>query len=187
MDKKSKAEQLFMLFILCIGIFGLLCVSGCGGGKSCERVKFKGENEEAGKMVSLSIPGCGGCLSPETGCNSVLWAQSCKISAGCLKDGKEMGKENTSMQLLGVNVKYYGSDCMGCGKDEKDAYVGCMHMQDQEEGNLTGCFYQTCGEEEMLYHDDVGTGCVKSEGRGYKALQLLEFLHFMEIDEELER
>lgn len=186
MDRKTKAEQIFMLLILCVGIMGLLCVSGCGGGKSCEKVKFEKANEDIGKMVSLSVPGCGGCLSPETGCNSVLWAQSCKVSAGCFEDDEGVGKENASMRLVGVNIKYYGSDCIGCGRDEKNAYGGCISTG-KGEGKMTGCFYRTCGEEKMFYYDNVGTGCAKTEGRGYEALHLLELLRFVEIYKEMGR
>ena len=184
MDKKTKAEQIFMLLILCVGIFGLLCINGCGGGKSCEKVKFEKVNGEIAKMASLSVPGCGGCLSPEAGCNSALWAQSCKISVGCIKD--DVAEEvNTSMQLLGVNVKYYGSNCTGCGRDEKNAYGGCINVGEGDWKTM-GCFYRTCGEEKMLYHDNVATGCIKSQGTGYEALRLLELMRFAEIIKELE-
>ena len=117
MNRKKRVEQLFILTVMTMGCFGLLCVSGCGG-DGCECVKAGAEWDAETKVVGASIPGCGGLLSSGKGCDSPIWSQATKVMAGCSESGCVLGCDN----------QYFGEEkgCLGCSKsaDMKSCYSG---------------------------------------------------------------
>lgn len=131
-NEKSKAEQLFMLLLLFAGLFGLLCLSGCGG-VSCETPKCgKGEPNELMTAKGISLPGCGGCLTPGKGCNCAIWPQSCKYVTSSLDDDQ-------GMSVTACDIRYYGGGCLGCNQNEKSCYYGCVNFEEDGESTLKVC------------------------------------------------
>ena len=149
---KTKAEQLFQLIIGAVMCLIVLCVTGCGG-NSCECVKVGCEDGRQG----ISVPGLGGCFSSGKGCDSCLWAQSCKWL--CVEDKqltKEVGeltKQNTC--ITACDVRYYDGSCLGCGNcfsgenpKEKSCVSGCgctedgkgLFYENDNKGCMFGCF-----------------------------------------------
>ena len=178
LNKKTKIEQLFILFILCIGCFSMLCITGCGK-KSCETFKCGINDSEQGAVASgISIPGCGGCLSSGRGCNSILWPQSCKISYGYSKDtyfDENDKKQHDNNMIFGCDTRYYGGGCLGCAQEEKSCYNGYIDFESQGERVMTGCFYGTSDSKEHLIGCANGCGgCVGSDGMGIEMLKELE-------------
>lgn len=176
MNRKSKIEQLFILLILCIGVFGVFALSGCGGGQSCETPKCGSEEFSDGEAKGVSIPGCGGCLSSGKGCNSCLWPQSCKISCGNWdeKNTDDGGTGKNIGSIKGCNTEYYGDGCLGCGQQEKACYLGYINMESDED-KLKGFFYGSTDNEEKIIGCSNGCGgCVADGGIGYQTLIELE-------------
>lgn len=173
---KSKIEQIFIMMLLFIGCLGVFTFTGCGGSKSCETIKCNAVNSDGKLAAGLSVPGCGGCLSSEKGCNSCLWAQSYKCAAG--SDRVEVGEEEDayirSTRVIGCDVRYYGAGCVGCGQKEKSSYIGCINHQDRGD-KTSGCFYGNSDKEEKLIGcSNGGGGCTGSNGIGKTELNLME-------------
>ena len=179
LNRKSKKEQVFLLLMMTIFVFGFMCVTGCGGSKkSCEKVKFSKKSEEDINFAGVSIPGCGGCLSSGRGCNSCLWAQSYKLSAACNEKSEELeGEEeetSNNYKVAGCHTTYYADSCGGCSQEEKHIYVGFLsaNMKGEE---MTGAFYTSPdGDESLLgYYNGCG-GCINSHGYGATMMEELE-------------
>nr|WP_300789166.1 hypothetical protein [uncultured Acetatifactor sp.] len=153
----NKFEQLFVLGIGCVSMLGLLCLSGCTG-CSIEMPQCGGINEEGGRFVGVSVPGCGGCLSSGKGCGSCLWSQAVKFFAGCIEDTGSTGETYT---YLGCDNEYYGG-C--CGRDEGACYGGFM-VQDIENWGIVWGDYSGGGEqkEHLLGVADGCAGCFTTE------------------------
>ncbi len=180
MNKKTKLEQFFILVIMCIGVFGIFALSGCGGGKSCETIKCGSEEYMGGTATGVSIPGCGGCLSSGKGCNSCLWPQSCKISCASWEgdentnSNEESSKDKASIK--GCDTRYYGDGCLGCGQREKTCYSGCINMTSGED-KVNGFFYGGTGREEKIIGCANGCGgCVADGNIGAEILDELEYV-----------
>lgn len=152
LNSKSKIEQLFIMMIICVGFIGVLCIGGCGG-KSCEGIDCGCDTGDNYAVAGISIPGCGGCLSSGKGCNSCLWAQSCKTVGGCFEDDTV----DSDVKFLGCDTRYYGDGCLGCAQNEKSWYVGFISDKEAEE-KYTGCFYGSTDKEEKTFA--CGNGCV---------------------------
>lgn len=148
----TKSEQIFQMIIGMILLFAVFCITGCGG-NSCECIGAKCDEIDDSKVKIISIPGCGGCLSSGKGCDSCLWAQSCKLV--CIDDNTEGGEGN----ITAVDVHYYGDGCLGCGQTEKGCVTGCidaegLHVvayENDEDGCLIGC-------------SDGCFGCISTDG-----------------------
>ncbi len=175
-NQKSKAEQIFLLCLLFVFAFGLLCVTGCDG-CDCETVQCGSEHWEGGSAAGISIPGCGGCLSYEKGCNSCLWAQSVKLMCVTDKEYHEGYEEVYSYNAC--DTRYYdGGDCAGCNQDEKSCYAGCVKEQVNAEDDSSdeldvGCFFNTCdGTEKYIGCENGCLGC----GDYYPGLYIYEGL-----------
>ena len=177
MNDKSKLEQFFILVIACIGMFGLFALSGCGGGKSCELPKYGSEEYMEGKATGISIPGCGGCLSPGKGCNSCLWPQSCKFSCGKWEKEYVDAKGNAvtdKANVKGCDTRYYGGGCFGCGQREKTCYSGCIDF-DSGENRVNGFFYGSSDNKEKIIGCANGCGgCIADNNIGAEILNELE-------------
>lgn len=149
----KKIEQLFVLGIGCIGILGLLCISGCGS-CSIEMPQFGGIDEDGVRAVGVSIPGCGGCLSSGKGCGSCLWSQAIKLSTGCVEE--ESDTEETS-KYLGCDNVYYG----GCGGRSEGTCYGGLAAQDIKNWGIVWGNYNYSGSGERKEHLlGVADGCV---------------------------
>ena len=165
-NQKSKAEQIFLLCLLFVFAFGLLCVTGCDG-CNCETVKCGSEHWEGGSAAGISIPGCGGCLSYKKGCNSCLWAQSVKLM--CVTDKEYHEGYEETYSYSSCDTRYYdGGDCAGCNQNErKNCYSACMKGQvDSEDGSEdeldVGCIYGACdGSGIFIGCVDGCFGCVE--------------------------
>ena len=179
MNKKSKKQQLFVLLMLCIGIFGVLCLTGCGGG-TCEKPKCNTEENTVGKVSGCSIPGCGGCLTPEKGCNTSCWAQSCKcisFSGNEEQQGENVDRENDKSQgcIKACDIKYYGDGCLGCGQKEKSCYYGVGEYKNGED-EKKGFFYGNSDGGNII---GCSGGCVSCIGTGKTQLESLNWLEFV--------
>ena len=157
-DKKSKPEQLFVLMLLTVACLGILALTGCGGNQSCETVQCGSIKDESYQISGLSVPGCGGCLDSGKGCDSCLWAQSCKeVSFKYIEAGV------TKMNGSGCDIQYYGSGCLGCGYDQKSCYSGCIKVTDDDDNSSTSVFYGNSDDgSHILTIGGDNNGCVKS-------------------------
>lgn len=150
----KKLEQLFLLSIMSIGAFSLLCLSGCGG-CSAECVKCGTYNAEEIFVTGISIPGCGGCLTPKKGCDSCLWPQSVKCTYGATDEG----------HFSGCDTRYYGNGCLGCGQIEKNTYLGT-----QKSNESCIVFYGESESEETIIGCIDGS-CIGCMGAGYEGFE----------------
>lgn len=150
-NQKSKAEQIFILCLIFVGAFGLLCVTGCDG-CSCETVKCGSEEWDGVEAKGISIPGCGGCITYERGCDSCLWAQSVKfVCANYDEEGEDMHDNEYEFKgnFSACDTRYYDGGCMGCDQSEENCYVGCTGYTHDSTDNKkdvvsSGCFYSSC-------------------------------------------
>ncbi len=165
LDNQPRGKQLCILLIIFTFLLGALCITGCAT-NSCEGVKCDSRNDEGYNVKGISIPGCGGCN--KKGCNSCLWARSCKLVAGSTDDSVE---EEDQFGATGCDIRYYGGGCLGCGTREKSCYYGCMKQE-----SAKGFFYgSTDGEEKLIGCMDNGCGgCIGSDGMGGQLIGILE-------------
>lgn len=171
LNKKSKGEQLFILIISCMALFGLLCVSGCGG-QSCETPQCGSRSEAGISAKGCSIPGLGGILSSGKGCNSPLWAQSCKTSCGTVKD--ETSDDGGC--IWACDTRYYGGGCgcLGCGQSDKSCYSSCVNWTEGDT-KAKGIFYGTSDSGEHVLGCYNGcAGCVGSDTEFLDVIRSLE-------------
>lgn len=165
---KSKGEQMFVMCMLFMLAFGILCITGCGGG-SCEKPKCACESVDDGSVKAVSVPGCGGCITPEKGCDSILWPQSCKVVT-MSNDGEDEGC------YLGCDIRYYGDGCLGCGQKEKSCYNGCVNIEGED--GAKGCFYGSTddNDETIIGCSKQESGCVNGNGWMGSLMREIEYL-----------
>ena len=165
MDKKNKSEQLFLLIIIGVVLFGAIVLTGCGG--KCERIRCESEEHNGIEEKVVSIPGCGGLLGCEKGCGSTLWAQSIRYVYAEMDDTYDLNGETRGGKgcVLGCDIRYLGDGCGGCGKTEKSSYTGFISLEGDGEG-MKGCFKGSSDSEEVFlgYFD---SGCVTCGEDGY--------------------
>lgn len=173
-NDKSKIEQIFMLIILEIVLFFMLCVSGCGGDSSCEGIGCVTKEIGDGTVDVVSVPGLGGICSSGKGCDSVLWAQSCKwIDGEWTVEETEESDYYEKADVSGCDVVYYGS-CLGCGTAKKSCYVAQVDVTINE-NSIKGLTYgMSEGDEKVIGSVNGASGCVESEGIGYYLINSIE-------------
>lgn len=144
LDSRTKGEQLFILLLMYVIFISGVCIAGCGG-QSCESLKYGSEEGDGFKAAGCSIPGFGGCLSFEKGCNSACWPQSCKISNGTYSG------EGTNDKgcVTSLDMRYYGDGCFGCGQSQKSCYVGLVNWN-IENMEAKGIFYGSSDKTEHV-------------------------------------
>ena len=171
-NEKNKAEHLFILMLMFAIAFGTLCITGCGG-NSCETIKCGSGEVYGGKATGISIPGCGGCITSGRGCDSCLWAQSCKFVS--LSD---TGEENSEGSFNGCDVRYYDGGCLGCGQQEKSCYAGCIkNSSDSASESMNGIIYGSSdGSENFIGCAGGCGGCVASDGVGAILIDEIEYV-----------
>lgn len=169
-NEKTKGEQLFILCMLFVLAFGLVCITGCGG-CSCETPQCASEEIEDMSFKAVSVPGCGGCITPEKGCDSILWPQSCKFMSFS-SDG-ESGEEGC---FVGCDIRYYGDGCFGCGQREQSCYSGCVDIEG--DSGMKGCFYGSTddNDETVIGCADGKSGCVDGRGSMARLIRNLEYI-----------
>lgn len=175
LDKKPKRQQLLLLLMMCVGIFSILCVSGCGG-KSCETIKYGKEGAQDETIKGCSIPGCGGILNSGRGCNSACWPQSCKyINYSNKETTKSNIDTNGYNSIKACDIKYYGGGCLGCNQQEKSSYFGFAKYTDStgDKNDVKGCFYGNSESGKMFGCVGGGVGCINT-GTGSDVLDFLE-------------
>ena len=183
MNNRPKIEQFFILLLLSIGCFGVFALTGCGDGRSCEKPVCGKEEykEDAGVMeaAGVSIPGCGGCLSPGEGCNDCLWAQSCKLVGGKYdyeNEAPDGSVVSSKGNMGGCDTRFYGGGCVKCDvclgyeQKEKAVYSGWISLDDAED-SYRGLFYGSTDDDEHL----IGcyNGCFGCFSTGTQELELL--------------
>ena len=62
MEREPRVKQFFVLILLSVFCFGLLCISGCGG-TSCETIKCGSYEDGDSYAKGISVPGCAGCYA----------------------------------------------------------------------------------------------------------------------------
>lgn len=140
MEKEMRMRQFFVLILLGVFAFGVLCMTGCGGA-SCETIQCGSFNEEGIDAKGISIPGCGGCLTSGRGCDSCLWSQSNKISCATIDDGSIVtgsAEKEEKMEFIGCDTRYYDGGCLGCGQSEKACYTGVYSHGSENWGIFVG-------------------------------------------------
>lgn len=168
MDQKSKLEQLFILVMIGVACLALFALTGCGG-NSCETVHCNSVSFEGGTAEGCSVPSCGGCLGCNSGCNSCLWAQSCKYVSF-----KESSDDDHSSKGGGCDVRYLGTSCLGCGADEKSCYSGCIQNKGAA-GTTTSVFYGDTDNGGYILRVGGGqTGCVEGGYNQFSELRKYE-------------
>lgn len=174
-NSKTKGEQIFLLCLIFICAFGLLCITGCGG-NSCETPKCQSDDTYGTNAKVISLPGCGGCMTSGRGCDSCLWAQSCKFISVSGVEESEVSKAKEDFK--GCDVRYYDGGCLGCGYEEKSCYSGWIKIEsDSEDKFMNGIIYGTSDGSEK-YIGCVGGcgGCVGTNGLGREFLQRIEYM-----------
>ena len=177
MRNKSRIKDFFTLTLISIFCFGVLCLSGCGG-TSCETIQCGSYDEEEGQAAGVSIPGCGGCITPGKGCDSCLWSQSIKISSVSMVDGSRVTnnlQENEEIKFIGCDGRYYDGGCLGCGQAEKSCYAGAYTKNSENWGLFAG---STDSEEKYLGCSNGCAGCFSIEdpvlGESLQTIEILE-------------
>lgn len=167
--KKSKMECIFLLCLMGVISFSLLCVTGCGDTSSCEKVKYGNLSDETGTTLGLSIPGCGGCLG--CACGSCLWPQALKCSLAT-------DKEEGSTYLLFDNV-YYSVGCLG--NLESNSFYSGIFFQDKDN------FVAFYGVDSVEEKEESTMGCSSgkfkkkdTDGIWYDVIKGLEFIEGIE-------
>lgn len=124
MKNKSKLEQIFVLMLVFIVCLIILCITGCGGSKSCELPKCGSSDIPGTQVVGVSVPGCGGVLSSGQGwgCDTCgLWSQSVKGVIG-QADKKLFVKDAPKDDKIfgaGFDNQYYKNEgCDGCARSD---------------------------------------------------------------------
>lgn len=145
MGEKNKAEEVFILCVMCIVCMMAFVACGCGSqGKSCEKPNCS----SSGDNYCVSIPGCGGCLTSGRGCgNCSLWSQACIVYSG--KDGDE--------DAFAILDEYYveNSGCAGC-KTYKAESCGVVMFTGKEKPSFI-FNHPTCGSCGLI-DGDLGIG-----------------------------
>ena len=183
---KIKGKQVFQLLLICIAVFGVLCITGCGNcfgcltcgicsGCDCDRCEvpsFKVQNDGAG----CSVPGCGGCFTYEKGCNTALWPQAIKFM--CYNDEflDESGTTTIKRKSCfnACDDRYYGDGCLGCGQNEKACYAACLSdetIATKYDETVTAKYKlivigQT-GKKELIIGCGDGIGCISCTDSEY--------------------
>ena len=169
LNDKTKCEQLFIIFSVCLFCFGLLCITGCGK-KKCEGIRCGRVDEDYLEGGGCSIPGCGGLCGPGKGCNTCLWAQSEKFINGKRNTNNPDDKAN----VTGCDITYYGGGCLGCGQAQKHSYFGCTSAS-FEGDKAAGFFFGGSEEDEKMVACLNGCGgCIKSGGIGSDMIREFE-------------
>ena len=176
LNEKSKAEQLFIVTLMFVALIGVFCITGCGGGKSCATPKCGSEEFYEGTARGCSIPGCGGCLTPERGCNTACWPQECKYVTASSKSENESGEKEV-IKISACDTRYYGGGGLGCGQSETVCYSGCLTSENGEDDKAKGFFYGATGKDEKFIGCANGCGgCVGSDYDGAYLIDELESL-----------
>lgn len=172
LNEKSKVEQLFIVTLMFVALIGVFCITGCGGKKSCETPKCG--SGEANEAYGCSIPGCGGCLSSGSGCNTACWPQSCKYVSFSSSEEDESSGEEKDFKIKACDTRYYGDGCLGCGQSEKSCYYGCIT---DEKEDMKGFFYGSSDKEEKYIGCINGCGgCIGSYGAGSEMIEEIEYM-----------
>ncbi len=162
LNKKTKGEQLFLLTLMFAAILGIFCITGCGG-KSCETPKCASEEYYGADVLGCSIPGCGGCLTSERGCNTACWPQACKYVSATQEEEDEETGEKGILKIRACDTRYYGDGCLGCNQTEKSCYSGCAKLKNEEQ-NLKGIFFGSSESEEYFIGCYNGCGgCIGTD------------------------
>lgn len=171
-NNKPKTQQMFLLLLIFAAVIGALCLNGCGG-KSCESPKCANQEVNGSTLHGISIPGCGGCLSSGKGCNSACWPQACKFVSGTISN-----EETGETKVYGLDIRYFGDGCVGCGQNEKSCYAGCINNDTSKSpDSADGFFYgSTDSGEKVIGCSKGNNGCTSSNGSGGFTIGVLENL-----------
>ena len=167
-NEKTKGEQMFILCMLFMLALGLVCITGCGG-SSCEKPKCASEEDGGVSVKAVSVPGCGGCITSEKGCDSILWPQSCKLITYSNDAGE--GEDGC---FIGCDIRYFGDGRFGCGQREQSCYNGCACIEG--ENGVKGCFYGDTedNDETIIGCAGNGGGCKDGNGISFDLIYYIE-------------
>ncbi|MBR4085770.1 MAG: hypothetical protein IKK33_15955 [Lachnospiraceae bacterium] len=149
---------LIISFVLCLGMFLL---TGCGGG-SCETVQCANISAGNDKVIALSIPGCGGCLTPGKGCLGSFWSQSVKIIAITESEDDAVG--------VACDNQYYDGGCSGCLQNKQSCYSGIVI----EDSGKVGVFCGSTESDKVCGISDGCGGCIASDGSEIDSIRYME-------------
>ena len=168
LDKKSKKEQIFLLLIICVAFFGILCISGCDE-DAC--VKFGSEDLNNGSAVGVSIPGCGSC-------------GDCLLCSGCIcgtTSCKFISANEDGFNLIACDQQYKSTDCGGC-QSKRSCYNGFVSIDDGysgETGNIDKGFGLFYGDDSKSQNERIigcADGCFYCESTGDAMIDILATL-----------
>lgn len=118
LNQKSKGEQLFILVALCTLFFGMMMISGCGGG-NCVTPKCAIDCSGP-KYLGCRVPGCGAL----TNClDCALMPEGVEAFAFSAED------KYTTAQIAALGEVYNSSHCKGCNSKSQGCYVGCIKTE----------------------------------------------------------
>lgn len=150
MDKKTKAEKLFVLLMISVACVVLLCFTGCSG--SCFGCSVGCENGEGGCASGLShtSEGCGSEDSCITTCNCVDFEEPYDDDSGKVL---LLSCETVEDGCGGESGCYSGSYCGGCSScgscgiffGEIDGY----NVDETNLGCIDGCM--ACGDTDSAW------------------------------------
>ena len=121
MKKQTKIKQFFILLLISVFAFTMLCAAGCGNRKeqSCEGISCNSNCNEKNSLVGFSVPCCGGLFSSGKGwgCDTCgLWSQRIIGFTGAMTTGTDSKGNNKSTFIIGLDNHYYQTE--GCNRNE---------------------------------------------------------------------
>ena len=150
MNNKSRAEKLFILCVIIIVSFAVICLTGCNG--SCFGCSIGCENNEGGCISGLGYT--------SDGCGS---EDSCAVTFNCVDFEEPYDDDSGDVLLLscetskdscgGKNSSYNGLYCGGCNScGNFGIFFGEINDSDIEETNL-GCIdcQAECGATDGMW------------------------------------
>ncbi len=180
MKNKSKMEQIFVLMLLFTVCSVILCATGCGGSKSCEKPQCGSSPIPGTAIYGVSVPGCGGIFSSGQGCGfdtCGLWSQSIKGVIGKGEEKRFIDSAEKSEKIYGVgcdNQYYKNEGCGGCARsDNLKSCYGVVMVE-----NPTNWFVALGKSPGSELAGGCGLGCVACgfEAPGRKALDTFEYV-----------
>lgn len=150
MDKKSKGEKLFVLLLIIVAAFAVVCLTGCSS--SCFGCTVGCDEDEMGCVNGIGYK--------SDGCGS---EDSCNATFNCIDFEAPFDDDSGKVLLLscatnedgcgGESGCYNGTYCGGCSAcGTCGFFCGSSEDHDVEEseiGCINGCF--TCGDSEGFW------------------------------------
>lgn len=162
MNRKSKAEHIFLILILCCICLSALCLAGCGGsclGCSCS---FDNEREESvGRATGIT------CMA-----NSCLMDRACIATGGCLNIGAM--EEDVTAQTGVDSMRFISCETVKNGAcSGSSCYRSCYYGSCENFGCVRGSYEEGKADDCAVGCTDGVLGCVDTDGDWHSMLEAI--------------